>query len=66
MCVSGDVTDCFCVRAMVVKRVKQEIAIIPSSFRNRHRPVSDAKGSGLERGVWPGQEVTKRGEAFGQ
>ena len=63
MCVSGGVTDCFCVRAMVVKR---EIAIIPSSFRNRPRPVSDVKGSGPEQGVWPGQEVTKRGEAFGQ
>ena len=36
VCVSGGVTDCFCVHAMVVKR---EIAIIPSSFRNRSLPV---------------------------
>ena len=41
--------------------VKREIALIPSSFRNsvfrnrpvRNSPVSDAKGCGLEREVWP-------------
>ena len=35
-CVSGGVKDCFYVRTVVVKR---EIAIIPSSFRNRPLPV---------------------------
>ena len=30
------------------------------------RPVSDAKGCGLGREVWLGQEVTRRGGAFGE
>ena len=58
-CVSGGVRDCFYVHTVV----KREIALIPSSFRNRPLPVG-REGSGLEREVWPGQEVTRGGGAF--
>ena len=33
---------------------------------DRPRPVTDAKGCGLGREVWPGQEVPRRGGAFGR
>ena len=55
MCVSGGVRDCFYVHT-VVKREKREMILLPLLY--------EREGSGLEREVWPGQEVTRRGGAF--
>ena len=42
----------------MVKREKREMILLPLLY--------EREGSGLEREVWPGQEVTRRGGAFCQ